>query len=61
MDQVTLAKNQMRAENWCTLISACQQKRTDRCQLVSGNRNCPVRNFPYRFRKPNRLCSSNGK
>ena len=25
MDQVTLAKNQMRAENWRTLIQACQQ------------------------------------
>ncbi len=25
MDQVTLAKNQMRAENWRDLISACQQ------------------------------------
>lgn len=25
MDQVTLAKNQMRAENWHSLISACQQ------------------------------------
>ena len=25
MDQVTLAKNQMRAENWRSLISTCQQ------------------------------------
>lgn len=25
MDQVTLAKNQMRAENWRTLIQACRQ------------------------------------
>lgn len=25
MDQVTLAKNQMRSENWRSLISACQQ------------------------------------
>ena len=50
MDQVTLVKNQMRAENWRTLIEACQQSGQTVVNWC-GQNNINIKTYYYWLRK----------
>ena len=50
MDQVTLAKNQMRADNWRGLIQACQQSGQTVIQWCQTN-NINIKTYYYQLRK----------
>ena len=50
MDQVTLAKNQMRADNWRSLIQECQQSGQTVVQWCQTN-NINIKTYYYWLRK----------
>ena len=50
MDQVTLAKNQMRADNWRGLIQECQQSGQTVVQWCQTN-NINIKTYYYWLRK----------
>ena len=50
MDQVTLAKNQMRADNWRSLIQECQQSGQTVVQWCQTN-NINTKTYYYWLRK----------
>ena len=54
MDQVTLAKNQLRAENWRNLISECQQSGQTVVNWCEEN-NINTKTYYYWLRKLRKL------